>query len=519
MKKGNTIKKIYSYSGFEINEVYSKKDLPNKENSNLEVNSNTYSWNFNQSTSSGNPEKINKELHFLVEQGYTNISLELDNPTQLGIDSDDIKSCGKVGKTGVPVDTIDDLDIILKDISIENLSIDFGTDFTAPILYGMFLSIAEKRNIPLDKIKGSIRNDILGGFISEGILLFPTVNSFKLLVDTVEFITEKTPNFHAIKTHGTREIYKELTAVEEIAFSISKATTYIDSCIGRGLNIDDFSDKISFSFHTKSDFFEEMAKYRAAKRIWNELISNHFHAKKEKGKSIHFDSICEPINSVSTQLENNLIRIAYQVMASSLGGAHTISCRSFDQYFSEFNEESLILALRTQQILCEETGILNSEDLFSGSYFLENLTNLIYEKVKELLEKIEVSGGTTLSIEKGIIRKWSLESHAKFKNKIQSGEQIILGLNKYIEESEEKSSNLTPSKQKEIEKNQIEKLGEIKIERDSFAITQALKNLEKAAKANENLISPIMSAIKLHATIGEIVDALKNIFGEYVKQE
>lgn len=519
MKKGNAIKKFYSYSGFEIKEVYSKEDLPNSENSNLEVNSKTYSWNFNQSTFPGNPEKINKELHFLVEQGYTNLSLELDCPTQLGIDSDDIKSCGKVGETGVPVDTIDDLDIILKDIPIENLSIAIETDFTAPILYGMFLLIAQKRNIPLDKIKGSIRNDILGGFISNDILLFPPANSFKLLVDTVEFITEKTPYFHVIKTHGTRETYEGITAVEEIAFSISKAITYINNCIARGLKIDDFSDKISFNFHTKSDFFEEIAKYRAARKIWSEIILDHFHAKEEKSKSIHFNSICEPISSVFTQLENNVIRIAYQVMASSLGGARTISCRSFDQNFSEFNEKSMILALRTQQILSEETDILISEDLFSGSYLLENLTNLIYEKTKELLQKIEVSGGTTLCIEKGIMRKWSLESHAKFKNKIESGEQIILGLNKYPEELEEKRPDLTPSNQKEIEKNQINKLAKIKIERDSFAVTEALQKLEKAAKTNENLICPIMNAIKLHATIGEIVDALKNIFGEYVKQE
>ena len=454
---------------------------------------------------------------FLVGQGHTDLSLELDGSTQLGIDSDDVKSKRKVGRKGVSIDTIDDLDIILENIPIENLLISFETDFTAPILYAMFILVAEKRKIPLEKLKGSVRNDFLGGFVAEDTLLFPPKDSFRLLVDTVEFITEKTPHFHGITTHGTRAVYDGITAMQEIAFSLCKAMTYIENCVERGLEIDDLCDKISFNFHTKSDFFEEIAKYRAIKKLWTSLIVNLFHGKHRKSEALHFNSICEPINSASTQLENNLVRIAYQVMASSLGGAHTISCRPFDQNFSTFNKESLLLALRTQQILSKETGISISEDSFSGSFFLENLTNQILKGTENCIQEIEANGGITLCIEREIIRKWSLDSCLNLKNKTENVENTIFGLDKLIDGSEEKDFGVASSNQERLEEEQIKKLTKIKTERDTLGVSVALEKLEELAKKKENLIPPIMNAIKLHATIGEIVTALKNIFGEYVK--
>ena len=507
MKKGNSIKKFYSYSGFEIKEVYSKEDLPITKKLNLEENSKIESWDFNQSTSAGSPEKMNGELFFLVEHGHTSLSIEVDKPTLLGIDSDDLDSNYQVGKKGVPIDTIDDMEILFKDIPIENLSISFETDFTAPILYTMFLAIAEKRKIPMEKLKGSIRNDILGGLMSEGELVLPLENSLKLLVDTVEFTTKNTPNFHAVKIHGTRELYPDITASQEIAFSLSKAFSYINNCIDRGLKIDDFSDKIGFNFDTRSDFFEEIAKYRSARRIWNETITNNFCAQEKTRKSIHFNAKCDAIDSVSTQPEDNLVRISYQVMASALGGANTITCSPYDQNFCDFNKESLLLALRTQQILMEETNLLCSEDLFSGSFFIENLTSRITNEITEILTMIDSRGGIIPCIKKGILQIW-----------IKSGEKSISGINKKIEESEEEHAFTTTSNQTEIENNQIQKLIKIKKTRDSLKVAEALKKIENSAKTNKNIIPQIMHAIKLHATIGEIVTTLKNYMEKQTKQ-
>ena len=513
MKKGKTIKRFSSYSGFEIKEVYSKEDLPNNKTSNLEKDSKLNSWDFHQSTSAGNPEKINSELLFLTKHGHTSLSLDFDEPTLLGNDSDDLKSRELVGKTGVPIDTIEDLEIVLQNIPIEKLSITLESDYTAPILYAMFILISEKRKIPLKKLRGSVRNDILNGVISNQKLLFPLQHSLKLLTDTVEYITKTTPSFCAINTQGTRAIYPEITATQEIAFSLSKTETYINSCIAHGLDIDDFSDKISFTFHTKSDFFEEIAKYRAARNLWHKLISTNLQAKEEKSKFINFNAKCEPINLVSTQLENNLVRIAFQVMASSYGGANSITCGSFDKHFSKFNENNLLLAIRTQQILLEETGLSNSENIFSGSYFVENLTQQISNEVMTLSEEINSNGGIIFCIEKGILQKWSLKSRMNLKNKIKAGEHVILGLNKYLEESEEKKSFPIHPNQKETEKTQIKRLVKIKNDRDPTQVTEGLEKLEKSAKSNENLIPSIMHAIKLHATIGEIVTSLKKIWG------
>ncbi len=404
-----------------------------------------------------------------------------------------------MGKKGVSIDTIDDMEMVLKDIPIENLSISFETDFSASILYAMFLAIAEKRKIPIRKLKGAIRNDFLGGLMSKSEIVFPLENSLKLLIDTVEFVAKNTPDFHAIKIQGTREFYPYITAPQEIAFSLSKAVTYIKNCIASGLKIDDFSDQMSFEFNTRSDFFEEIAKYRAARKIWNETIKNNFYTQEETSKSIYFNAKCDAINSISTQPEDNLVRISYQVMASALGGANTITCGPYDHNSIDFNKESLLLALRTQQILMEETNLLCSEDLLSGSFFLEDLTNRITNEITETLTLIDSLGGITPCIEKGNLRSW-----------IKSEEKIISGINKNIEESEEKHAFSTTSNQTEIEKKQIQKLIKVKKTRNSLKVAEALKKIENSAKTNKNVIPQIMNAIKLHATIGEIVTTLKN---------
>ena len=520
--------KFFTPSQIEIKRTYSEKDLTNFKYSRDLGDPGKYPftrgiyptmyrgklWTMRQYAGFGTAEESNRRYRFLLSQGQTGLSVAFDLPTQLGFDSDHPLAKGEVGKVGVAIDSLDDMEILFNRIPLDKVSVSMTINSTAAIILAMYLALARKKGVAWGKLSGTIQNDILKEYIARGTYIYPPHASLKIITDILAFCQKNVPQWNTMSISGYHIREAGVTAVQELAFTLANATTYIEAARKAGLEVDAFAPRLSFFLASHNNFFEEIAKFRAARRIWAKLMREKYKAKNPLSWKFRFHTQTSGVTLLAQQPENNIIRITLQALAAILGGTQSLHTNSRDEALALPSEESVQIALRTQQIIAHESGVVNTVDPLGHSYFIESLTNQIEEKVMEYLQRIEEWGGMLAAIEKGFIQKEIQESAYKYQKQIESKEQIIVGLNEYKNE-EEKIRFRLYHPPKKLEKDQIKKINLLKEKRSTKQVESELEALRKAVEAKENLVPYIINAVKAMATLGEISSVLKEAYGTF----
>lgn len=470
-------------------------------------------WTMRQYAGFSTPEESNKRYKYLLEKGQTGLSVAFDLPTQIGYDSDSPLAKGEVGKVGVAIDSLQDMEILFDGIPLKDVSVSMTINATAPIILAMFIAVAKKQMVDLKDLRGTVQNDILKEYIARGTYIFPPEPSLKLCIDIIEFCKENIPKFNPISISGYHIREAGSTASQELAFTFANALEYIDSALKRGLKIDEFAPKLSFFFNSHNNFLEEVAKFRAARKIWAKIMKENYKAKNKDSMLLRFHTQTAGSTLTAQQPENNIIRVCIQAMAAVSGGTQSLHTNSYDEALCLPTEPAAKIALRTQQIIAYESGLADTIDPFAGSYLIEKWTMEIEEEVFEYLKKIKELGGALKGILSGFQQNQIHNSAYEYQKEIEKKERIIVGVNSF----EEKEAKEIPVLKvpPEVEKKQREKLKKIKNKRDEKIVYKKLKQLKDFAKKDKNLIYPILEAVESYATLGEITDALKEVFGEY----
>jgi methylmalonyl-CoA mutase N-terminal domain/subunit len=520
--------KFFTPSRIEIKKIYGEKDLTNF-NTSRELNDpgkfpftrgiypTMYRgklWTMRQYAGFGTAAESNRRYRFLLTQGQTGLSVAFDLPTQLGLDSDHPLAKGEVGKVGVAIDSLEDMEILFNHIPLDKVSVSMTINSTAAIILAMYLALAEKKGVEWSKLSGTIQNDILKEYIARGTYIYPPDASLKIITDILAFCQKNVPHWNTMSISGYHIREAGATAVQELAFTLANAITYVEAARKAGLEVDEFAPRLSFFLAAHNNFFEEIAKFRAARRIWAKLMREKFKAKNPHSWKFRFHTQTSGVTLIAQQPENNVIRITLQALAAILGGTQSLHTNSRDEALALPSEESVQIALRTQQIIAHESGVADTADPLGRSYFIESLTNQIEDKVMEYLHKIEESGGMLAAVEKGYIQKEIQESAYKYQKQIESKEQIIVGLNEY-KNKEEKIRFRLYHPPKKLEKAQIKKLSLLKEKRSAKQVENRLQALREAVEAKENLLPYMINAVKAKVTLGEISSVLKEAYGTF----
>ena len=520
--------KFSTSSQIEIKKIYTEKDLTNFNSSRDLSDPGKYPftrgiyptmyrgklWTMRQYAGFGTAEESNRRYRFLFSQGQTGLSVAFDLPTQLGLDSDHPLAKGEVGKVGVAIDSLEDMEILFNHIPLDKVSVSMTINSTAAIILAMYLALAEKKGVAWSKLSGTIQNDILKEYIARGTFIYPPHPSLKIITDILAFCQKNVPQWNTMSISGYHIREAGATAVQELAFTLANAITYIEAALKAGLEVDSFAPRLSFFLASHNNFFEEIAKFRAARRTWAKLMREKFKAKNPLSWKFRFHTQTSGVTLLAQQPENNVIRITLQALAAVLGGTQSLHTNSRDEALALPSEESVQIALRTQQIIAHESGVANTVDPLGRSYFIESLTNQIEEKVMEYLQRIEEWGGMLSAIEKGFIQKEIQESAYKYQKQIESKGQIIVGLNEY-KNKEEKIRFRLYYPPKRLEKAQIKKLNLLKEKRSKKLVENKLQALREAVDTKENLLPYIINAVKAMATLGEISSVLKEAYGTF----
>jgi methylmalonyl-CoA mutase N-terminal domain/subunit len=470
-------------------------------------------WTMRQYAGFGNAEESNKRYKFLLEQGQTGLSVAFDLPTQIGYDSDHDMAMGEVGKVGVAISSLQDMETLFDGIPLDQVSTSMTINSPAAVLLAMYLAVAEKQGVSPEQLRGTIQNDILKEYSSRGTYIFPPKPSMRIVTDIFAFCSEKVPQWNSISISGYHIREAGSTAVQEIAFTLANGIAYVEAALQAGLNVDAFGPRISFFFNAHLDFFEEVAKYRAARRLWAKIMKERFKAKDPRSLMIRFHTQTAGCTLTAQQPKNNIVRVAFQALAAVLGGTQSLHTNSMDEALCLPSEEAVQVALRSQQIVAYETGVSDTVDPLGGSYYVEELTREIFSRAEAYINKIDEMGGAAAAIEKGFIQREIQDSAYRYQREIERGERVVVGLNRF-QVQEEKPKNLLrvdPA----LRLSQIEKLKKMKARRDQRLVAEALAELKKAAAGKDNLMVPILRAVKTYATLGEICDTLREVFGEY----
>ena len=471
-------------------------------------------WTMRQYAGFGNAEESNRRYKYLLEQGQTGLSVAFDLPTQIGYDSDDPMSEGEVGKVGVAIDTLKDMEILFDGIPLDKISTSMTINAPAAVLLCMYIAVAEEQGVSRDKLKGTIQNDILKEYVARGTYIFPPAPSMRLINNIFEYCSENVPNWNTISISGYHIREAGSTAVQEVAFTIANGVEYVKNAVAVGLDIDSFSQRLSFFFNAHNDLLEEVAKFRAARRIWAKIMKEKFKAKNPKSMMMRFHTQTGGSTLTAQQPDNNIIRVTIQTLAAVFGGTQSLHTNSKDEALALPSEESVRTALRTQQITAHESGVANTIDPLAGSYYVEALTDRITDEVFQYLDKIEEIGGMVKAIDKGYIQKEIQDSAYKYQQDVESGERIVVGVNKFQSETVPPKDLLKLDPK--IKEMQLSKLKEVKNSRNTETVTEILRELHEAAKdENKNLVPIILQAVKEYATLGEICNQLRDVFGEY----
>lgn len=470
-------------------------------------------WTMRQYSGFGSAEESNKRYKYLLEQGQTGLSIAFDLPTQMGYDSDHPISRGEVGKVGVAIDSLEDMETLFKDIPLDKVSTSMTINSTAAIILCMYIALAEKQGVSLKEISGTIQNDILKEYIARGTYIFPPEPSMRIITDIFAYACENIPKWNTISISGYHIREAGSNAVQEVAFTLANGITYVESAIKAGLDVDQFTLRLSFFFNSHNNFLEEIAKFRAARRMWAKIMKERFKAKDKRSCMLRFHTQTAGSTLTASQPENNIIRVTLQALAAVLGGTQSLHTNSKDEALSLPTEDSVLTALRTQQIIGYESGVADTIDPLAGSYLIEHLTDEIEKKAFEYIEKIDKMGGMVKAILSGFPQKEIQESAYLYHKSIEEKEKIIVGINEFVTLEKPKIPILKVNPQ--IEEIQIKKLKNLKEKRDNNLVKYSLAEIKEVAKGSQNLIPVILKAVKSYATVGEISDALREVFGVY----
>ena len=526
-KPSSSTKRHTTLSGVEVKQVYTADDLGDFDLSEdlgkagefpytRGIHPEMYRerlWTMRQFSGFGTPEQTNRRYRFLFDQGQTGLSVAFDLPTLMGYDSDDPQSAGEVGKCGVAVSSLADMESLFEGIPLADVTTSLTITSSGAILWAMYLAAAEKQGADWARLSGTIQNDILKEYMAQKEYIYPPRPSMRLVVDTLEFGARHAPRFNPISISGYHIREAGATATQELAYTLGAGIEYVRWAVERGLDVDQFAPRLSFFFDAHSDFFEEIAKFRAARKIWAKVMRDRFGPKNPRSWKLRFHTQTAGVSLTAQQPRVNLVRTAVQAMAAVLGGTQSLHTNSLDEAYALPTKEAALLALRTQQVIAHETGVTDVVDPFGGSYFVERLTLDMEKKCFEEFAKIDALGGMVAAVEQGYPQSEIARSSYEYQRAVERGDKLIVGVNTQVDEEEQPIPTLYIDHS--VAERQSASLAELRAKRDSQAVTQALNHLRQAAQGDENLMPPILDAVRAYATLGEMCGVLKEVFGTH----
>jgi methylmalonyl-CoA mutase N-terminal domain/subunit len=471
-------------------------------------------WTMRQFAGFGTPEDTNKRFHYLLEKGQTGLSVAFDLPTLMGWDADSQLSEGEVGICGVSVSSLKDMETLFNKIPLDKVSTSMTINSPAAMIFAFYLAVAEKQNVDLKKLRGTLQNDILKEYIAQKEYIYPPLPSMRIIVDMIEYCSTEVPNWNPVSVSGYHIREAGSTAVQELAYTLADGFAYIEACIARGMNVDEFAPRISFFFNSHLDFFEEIAKFRAARKIYAKRMKNKYGAKNPRSWWLRFHTQTAGCTLTAQQPENNIIRTAFQALAGVLGGTQSLHTNSMDETLALPSEKAVKIALRTQQLIAYETGVINTVDPLGGSYFVEALTDKMEKQANEIFEQIDSFGGVIPAIEAGYFQKEIADAAYRYQKEVERKDKFIVGVNEFVE-NDEKIDIPILYISPEVEKKQRQNIAELKNNRSSFAVQESLNEIRNAALDNKNLMPVLIKASHNYVTLGEMTGELKKIFGLY----
>src|SRR5437764_7480623 len=469
-------------------------------------------WTMRQYAGFATAEESNKRYHFLLSQGTTGLSVAFDLPTQMGYDADHPISEGEVGKVGVSISSLEDMETLLHGLPLDRISTSMTINATAGILLALYIAVAKKQGVEMRKLSGTVQNDVLKEYIARGTYIYPPRDSMRIITDMFRYCSENLPRWNIISISGYHVREAGSTAAQEIAFTLSNAISYVQAAIDAGLNIDTFAGQLSFFFNSHNNLFEEVAKFRAARRMWAYIMRDRFHAQDPRSMMLRFHTQTAGSTLTAQQPDNNIVRTAYQAMAAVLGGTQSLHTNSKDEALSLPTEDSARVALRTQQILAYETGVADVVDPLAGSYYVESLTNTIEKQAWDYIEQIDALGGSVRAIERGFMQAEIEQAAYDYQHALEEQHAIVVGVNRFVSEHEAHPNLLRVDST--VGELQAAKLAKLRQRRDNKQVQQALTALEEGAAGTANLLPLIIAAVEAYATLGEISDAMRHVFGE-----
>jgi len=468
-------------------------------------------WTMRQYAGFASAEESNKRYRYLLEQGQTGLSIAFDLPTQIGYDSDHPLAQGEVGKVGVAIDSLADIEVLFNEIPLDKVSTSMTINSTAPILLAMYVTLAKKQGVDTTKLDGTIQNDILKEYVARGTYIFPPRPSMRLITDVFKYCGENVPRWNTISISGYHIREAGSTASQELAFTLADGIAYVQAAIDSGLDVDQFAGRLSFFFAAHNNLFEEVAKFRAARRLWATIMKERFGAKEPRSWTLRFHTQTGGSTLTAQQPINNVIRTAMQALSAVLGGTQSLHTNSYDEAYATPSEEAVTIALRTQQLLGYESGVADVVDPLGGSYLIESLTDIVEAEAKDYIERIDSMGGALAAIEQGFPQREIQESSYRYQKAVEEQKKVVVGVNKFVTSYEKPPLlRLDP----EVAKKQVARLSKVRQDRDDAKVKAALKNLEEIAKGTGNTMPAIMECAGAYATIGEICDVLRGVFGE-----
>ena len=470
-------------------------------------------WTMRQYAGMGTATETNERFHYLLDQGQTGLSMAFDLPTQMGYDSDAAMAEGEVGKSGVAIDSLEDFETVFEGIPLDEVSTSMTINAPASILLAMYVAVGDRQGVPRKQLRGTIQNDILKEYTSRNTYIYPPDASMRLITDIFEFCASETPKFNTISISGYHIREAGATAAQEVAFTLGDGIEYVQTAIDAGLDVDEFAPQLSFFFASYNNIFEEVAKFRAARRMWATIMDERFGAETAAAKQLKFHTQTAGSTLTAQQIENNIVRVGYQALAAVLGGTQSLHTNGKDEALALPTEESVRTALRTQQILAHESGAADTIDPLAGSYYVENLTDRVEQEAFEILREIDDRGGMARAIEDGWVQREIQDTAFERQREIESGDRVIVGVNEF-EVEEEPAVDLEEVTEEE-QRRQRERVTALRERRDTETAEAALAAVEEAARTGENLMPPIVDAVKAYATVGEIADAMREVFGEH----
>ncbi len=522
-----TKKNFFTSSGLLVKEFYSPESIPSLDYDQELGHPGVYPftrgihqdmyrgklWTMRQYSGFGAAKETNQRFKYLLSHGQTGLSTAFDLPTQIGFDSDHKMAEGEVGRTGVAICSLEDMEVLFEGIPQEKVSVSMTINATASILLAFYLALAEKRGVSFEQLSGTIQNDILKEYISRKTYIFPPRPSLRLIADVFKFCSQKMPRWNPISISGYHMREAGATAIQELAFTFSNAICYMQNAVAAGLNVDEFAGRVSFFFISGSDFLEEIAKFRAARRMWAKIMKERFKAKKEDSLKLRFHTQTSGSSLTAQQIDNNVVRVTLQALSAVLGGTQSLHTNSKDEALALPTEEAVQLALRTQQIIAYESKVTNTVDPLAGSYYMEHLTNELEKKAWEYIEQIDKMGGALTAIEAGFYQNEIAKSAYEYQKRVEAGEEIVVGVNKFqTEEVQEPPIHRVDSK---VSSEQIDRLRNLRRKRNGSKVESSLAGLKAAATGSENMMVPIIECVRNFCTIGEICGALREVWGEY----